>query len=74
MDKVATINKFKYYFDTSECDPNDSRCNNFNIIRIIAAFLVILGHMYFIMGQAANLPTFAGQGIQIVGVKTLFVL
>lgn len=74
MDKVAVINKFKYYFDTSECDSSDARCNNFNIIRIVAAFLVILGHMYFIMGQAANLPIFAGQGIQITGVKTLFVL
>ena len=74
MDKVSLINKFKYYFDTSECDQNDARCNNFNIIRIIAAFLVILGHMYYIMGQAANLPTFAGQGIQIIGVKILFVL
>lgn len=74
MDKVSFVNKFKYYFDTSEPDANDNRCNNFNIVRIIAAFLVILGHMYFIMGQAANLPIFAGQGIQIVGVKILFVL
>ena len=75
MDKVSFINKCKYYFDTSECDQNDARCNNFNIIRIIAAFLVILGHMYYIMGQEKNLSHFAGQpGIHTVGVKILFVL
>lgn len=74
MDKGTFINKLHYYFDTSENDINDKRSNNFNIIRIIAAFLVIFGHMYYIMGQGASLPLFGGQQIQVVGVKILFVL
>ena len=74
MDKATIIGKFHYYFDTSESDTNDKRSNNFNIIRVIAAFLVILGHMYYIMGQGSYVPIFAGQGIHAVGVKILFVL
>ena len=74
MDKAKIIDRFHYVFDTSDSDPTDSRSNNFNIIRVIAAFLVILGHMYFIMGLGNQLPVFAGQGIQAIGAKTLFVL
>ena len=73
MDKAALINKFNHYFDTSEADPSDKRSNNFNILRVIAAFLVIFGHMYYIMGMGASLPLFGGQQIQVVGVKILFV-
>ena len=74
MDKAKAVEKLHYYFDTSEDASGSSRSNNFNIIRVIAAFLVIFGHMYHIMGMADVLPFFGGQQIQVVGVKILFVL
>ena len=50
-----------------------SRSNNFNALRLVAAFFVITGHMYILNGGAA--PTiFCSAGIQGVGVYIFFTL
>lgn len=46
--------------------------NNFNIIRFIAAFMVIYGHMSSIMGLSAQ--TLFAQRVSTIGVKTIFVI
>lgn len=46
--------------------------NNFNIIRFIAAFMVIYGHMSSIMGMPAQ--TVLAQRVSTIGVKTIFVI
>lgn len=48
------------------------RTNNFNIIRLMAAFMVMAGHMGYILGS--NIPMLWGQGVQSVGVKIFFLL
>ena len=48
------------------------RTNNFNIIRLMAAFMVMAGHMGYITGS--NIPMLWGQGVQTVGVKIFFLL
>lgn len=51
---------------------NGTRVNNFNIIRVVAAGMVIYGHMSSIMG----VPVFSifGQAVSTIGVKILFVI
>lgn len=49
-----------------------NKTNNFNIIRFVAALMVIAGHMAYLIGD--NVPTLWGQGIQTVGVKIFFLL
>lgn len=48
------------------------RTNNFNIIRLIAALMVMAGHMGYITGS--NVPILWGQGVQTIGVKIFFLL
>lgn len=48
------------------------RENNFNIIRFVAAIMVMAGHMAYIGGYA--LPTLWGEGIQALGVKIFFLI
>ena len=64
------ISCLKKYFTYS--DDSGNRANNFNIIRIIAAAMVIYGHMSFIMGVPVQV--LFGQAISSVGVKVLFVI
>lgn len=49
-----------------------SRDNNFNLIRFMAALCVMIGHMSFI--APGPLYIFLGNGIQIMGVRTIFLL
>lgn len=50
----------------------DARKNNFNIVRLFAALLVLIGHMGPIMGIAA--PVFAGFTLHELGVTILFLI
>ena len=50
----------------------NSRENNFNIIRFMAAIMVMAGHMAYIGGY--SLPILWGQGIQSLGVKIFFLI
>lgn len=52
--------------------PKNNRINNFNIIRIIAAMMVIYGHMSHIMGVPVH--TIYGQAVSTIAVKILFVI
>ena len=47
--------------------------NNFNILRFMAAIMVMAGHMSYIDGSG-NLPVFWGQGVQTLGVKIFFLV
>lgn len=49
------------------------KCNNFNMLRFMAAIMVITGHMAYIDGSN-KIPILFGQGIQVIGVKILFLL
>lgn len=49
------------------------RCNNFNMLRFIAALMVMAGHMAYIDGSN-NVPIVWGQGIQSLGVKIFFLI
>ena len=49
-----------------------SRENNLNIIRFIAAIMVIYGHMYPIMGQCSY--TIMNQAVSTIGVEIFFVI
>ena len=51
--------------------PQESRSNNFNLVRLIGALLVMIGHMGPIMG--ATVPVF-GQDLHGVGVEILFLI
>ncbi|MDO4556894.1 MAG: acyltransferase [Lachnospiraceae bacterium] len=48
------------------------RENNFNILKFVAAFMVIAGHMAYISG--GELPILLGQGVQTIGVKIFFLI
>lgn len=48
------------------------RKNNFNLIRLLAACLVLAGHMGPILGIAS--PTLGSQGLHAVGVQVLFAM
>src|SRR5258708_22620705 len=48
------------------------RQNNFDLLRLIGAVLVIYGHAYPLTGSVS--PGFAGNGIATVGVKIFFVI
>lgn len=63
-------NMLKKYFSPSE--NIGVRTNNFNIIRVIAASMVIYGHMSHIMG----VPVYClyGQAVSSLAVKILFVI
>lgn len=49
-----------------------SRDNNFNAIKLTAAFLVIAGHMYILNGGEA--PSVLGHGVHMIGVYTFFLI
>ena len=46
------------------------RENNFNVIRFVAALMVMAGHMAYICGT--SVPLFLGEGVQALGVKIFF--
>ena len=48
------------------------RKNNFNLVRLLAACLVMAGHMGSIIG--GPVPTLGSQGLHAVGVETLFIM
>lgn len=50
----------------------NTRVNNFNIIRFVAAMMVVLGHMSHLIGVEVNL--FLGQAVSTVGVKIFFLI
>lgn len=49
-----------------------SRDNNFNIIRLLAAIMVMSGHMAYIMG--GDRPILLGQEVHALGVKLFFLI
>lgn len=49
-----------------------NRENNFNAIKLLAAFLVIAGHMYILTGAGA--PTVWGHGVHTIGVYIFFLI
>lgn len=51
---------------------NSSRENNFNIIRFVAAMMVILGHMCHLLSVNVNL--LMGQEVSTIGVKIFFLI
>ncbi len=51
--------------------PQESRSNNFNLVRLIGALLVMIGHMGPIMGT--TVPVF-GQDLHGIGVEILFLI
>ena len=53
-------------------DSQSKRANNFNIIRFIAAFMVVYGHMSSIMGEPDCL--ILSQKVSTIGVKTIFTI
>lgn len=59
----------KYFSPSKEVG---ARVNNFNIIRMIAAAMVIYGHMAHIMGLPVH--TIYGQAVSTIAVKLLFIL
>ena len=52
--------------------PSESRENNFNFIRLYAAFLVMAGHMGAVMGSL--IPGAGSQQLQNIGVQILFMI
>lgn len=48
------------------------RSNNFNILRFIAALMVMAGHMGYIMGT--SVPQLWGEQIQVLGVRIFFLI
>lgn len=68
---MTVFKKFvKKYFSPSE--EIGARVNNFNVIRMIAAAMVIYGHMAHIMGLPVH--TIYGQAVSSIAVKMLFIL
>ncbi len=61
---------FKQY--ASPVESTSLKINNFNIIRFIAAFMVIHGHMSVIMGQPKLL--IVGSYVSTFGVRIFFVI
>lgn len=51
---------------------NSSRENNFNIIRFIAAVMVIYGHMYHLIGSLPK--NYFGMAVSSIGVKVFFLI
>lgn len=50
----------------------DDRKNNFNIIRFVAAMMVVLGHMSHLIGVEVNMVL--GQAVSTIGVKIFFLI
>lgn len=50
----------------------DSRNNNFNIIRFVAAMMVVLGHMCHLVAVEVN--QLLGQAVSTIGVKIFFLI
>ena len=65
---MKTLSSIKEYFTPSEI--TTPRTNNFNIIRVFAAFMVIYGHMGTIMGTSVF--ALLGCAVSPLGVKILF--
>lgn len=60
------------FVKNKNCLLENTRSNNFNIIRFVAAFMVIYGHMSSIMGLPAQ--TILAQRVSTIGVKSIFVI
>lgn len=61
--------KQKYFSPTSI---DNERANNFNIIRLVAAVMVVYGHMGHIIG--ANVFTIYNQAVSTIAVKIFFLI
>lgn len=68
---MKLFNKFAEW-SAKTSDVDSSRSNNFNVIRFVAAIMVIYGHMSAIMG----LPVFNiyNQAVSTIGVKIFFII
>ena len=67
---ITIFTKCKKYFTPSQIE--SERNNNFNIIRVFAAFLVIYGHMGVLTGVAAE--TLFSQPVSTIAVKIFFTI
>ncbi len=52
--------------------PNLPPANNFDILRLFAAILVLYGHSYALVN--ARGPSFAANGVHTIGLKIFFVV
>lgn len=53
-------------------NPISIRSNNFNILRFLAALMVMAGHMGYILGT--SVPQLWGEQIQVLGVRIFFLI
>ncbi len=50
----------------------ETRSNNFNILRFLAALMVMAGHMGYILGT--SVPQLWGEQLHILGVRIFFLI
>ncbi len=55
------------------CAPERGKDNNFNLLRLLAAFAVLFGHCYALLGQAEPLGTTLGMSIGSIAVDIFFI-
>lgn len=58
---------------SSYCDPQKGKDNNFNLLRFIAAFAVLFGHCYALLGRPEPLGSTLGMSIGSIAVDIFFV-
>lgn len=62
------IPKLSYY-----CDPQKGKDNNFNLLRFLAAFAVLFGHCYALLGRPEPLGLTLGMSIGSIAVDIFFI-
>lgn len=55
------------------CAPERGKDNNFNLLRLLAAFAVLFGHCYALLGQAEPLGATLGMSIGSIAVDIFFI-